>query len=102
VIVTPGLGGGAEVRVFSSTGSLLRDFYAFPPAALVPVFGQLPPSGGFRVGAVDVPGGYADILVGAGPGLPSEVRVLDGMSLAVVDDFFAYDPSFLGGVFVGG
>jgi hypothetical protein len=99
VIVSQGIGGSPEVRVFNGTnGSLLRDFNAFPPPpVLVPVFGQLPPLGGYHVGAVDVPGGYADILL-----VPPEVKVLDGMSLATVDDFFAYSTAFLGGVFVGG
>jgi hypothetical protein len=60
------------------------------------------PSSGLRVAAVDVNGdGKADIVVGQGPGRPPELRVFDAVTLAVVDDFFAYDQAFLGGIFTG-
>jgi len=34
--------------------------------------------------------------------LPPEVKAFNGQSLALLDDFFAYAPDFLDGVFVGG
>jgi hypothetical protein len=56
-----------------------------------------------RVAAGDVNGdGRADIITGAGPGGGPHVRVFDGATLAELDSFFAYNPLFGGGVFVGG
>jgi hypothetical protein len=46
--------------------------------------------------------GRPAILTGPGRGEAPEVKVFDALSITLVDDFFAYDPSFLGGVFVGG
>lgn len=55
-----------------------------------------------RVAAVDVnDDGRADLVVGAGPGQWPEARVFDAATLAVLDDFFASNPSFLGGVLAG-
>jgi hypothetical protein len=54
------------------------------------------------VAAVDANGdGKADIVTGPGQGSNPEVKAFDSVTLAVVDDFFAFDPNFLGGVFVG-
>ncbi len=56
-----------------------------------------------RVGAADVNGdGRADLLTTAGPGTGPIARAFDGASLAVLDNFYAYDYQFQGGVFVGG
>jgi carbonic anhydrase/acetyltransferase-like protein (isoleucine patch superfamily) len=44
--------------------------------------------------------GTADLVVAAGPGGGPRVRVLDGVDLRVIRDFFAFDPSFTGGVSV--
>jgi hypothetical protein len=41
-------------------------------------------------------------VVGPGPGGGPDVRILDGQSLAVIDEFYAYDPTWTGGVYVGG
>jgi hypothetical protein len=54
------------------------------------------------VAAADLNGdGKADVLVGGGSGQAAQVKGLDGQTLATVRDFTAFDPSFLGGVFVG-
>jgi serralysin len=60
-------------------------------------------SGGVRVAAVDVNGdGKADIVTGAGPGGGPHVKAFDGTNPGnVLESFFAFDPGFLGGVFVG-
>jgi hypothetical protein len=105
ILTTPGLGGGPLVNAFSGpTGNLLLSFNAGPIVPpLIPVIGTPSFPGGLRVAAVDINGdGKADIVTGAGPGQLPEVKVLDAVSLAVLDDFFAYDPAFRGGVFVGG
>ena len=40
----------------------------------------------------------ADIITGAGPGGGPHVRVWNGATFAEFGGFFAYDPSFPGGV----
>jgi hypothetical protein len=90
--VITGAGNGApEVAVFDgATMTRFRDFYAFPLAGS---------QGGVRVGAVDPTGdGRADLLLAQGAGHGPEVRVVDALSLAVVDDFFVYNTGFLGGI----
>jgi hypothetical protein len=82
------------VRVFDGTSTNpLRDFYPLGASF----------TGGTRVGAADATGsGLADLVVGPGPGSSGPlVRVLDALSLAQLDSFFAYNPSFANGIFVG-
>jgi hypothetical protein len=80
------------VRVFSGVdGEELRRFDAYHPAF----------SGGVFVAAGDVDGdGYADIITGAGAGGGPHVRVLSGADNSEIFGFFAYHPSFTGGVHV--
>jgi hypothetical protein len=85
--------GTTELRVFDG-GALMqyRDFYAFPGL-----------SGGVRVAATNFgPSLQPALLLGAGPGGGSRVRVLDVLSLSELDSFFAISSGFLGGVFVAG
>jgi hypothetical protein len=94
VITAPGTGGGPEVKAFSGTNaSTIRDVFAFDAGF----------AGGVSVAAEDVNGdGKADIIAAAGPTGGPHVRVLSGANPAVeLRSFFAYDPSFLGGVYVG-
>ncbi len=95
VIVGAGLGSAPEVGVFSGgTATLLSDFFAYSPVGWF---------SGVHVGVSNVRfDGRGRLLVAPGPGHPAEVKGLDGLSLAVLDDFFAYDPGFLGGVFISG
>lgn len=90
IVTGTGPGGGPHVKVFDGTTlALYRQFMAFDPAF----------RGGVTVAAGDVNGdGRADLVTGAGPGSGPGVRVWDGNSLAVVADFFAFTPSFSGGV----
>jgi hypothetical protein len=93
VITGAGPGGGPHVQAFSGKdGSVLRSFFAYAPGF----------TGGVRVAAADVNGdGKADIVTAAGPGGGPHVKIFDGTTLAVSASFFAYDPLFTGGVFVG-
>jgi predicted outer membrane repeat protein len=93
IIVAADAGGGPEVKVFSGKdGSVLYDFFAYAPTF----------TGGVRVAAGDVNGdGYSDIICGAGPGGGPNVTVYSGKDLAQLDNFFAFDPGFTGGVYVG-
>ncbi len=94
LIAGAGPGGGPRVIVFNGATNfttVLQDFFAFDPS--------------FR-GGVDVAGadfnvdGFADIVASAGPGGGPEVRVFDAKTLNVLTQFYAYDPSFSGGVTV--
>jgi hypothetical protein len=60
-------------------------------------------TGGVRVATGDVNGdGLDDVITSAGPGGGPHVKVFDGQTGAVLDSFFAFDPSFRGGVSVAG
>ncbi|MFN4258554.1 MAG: choice-of-anchor Q domain-containing protein [Gemmataceae bacterium] len=84
-------GGGPHVKVYNADGSLRFSFFAFNPAF----------TGGARVAVGDVNGdGVDDIIVGAGPGGGPHVKVFSGVDMTVLASFFAYAPSFTGGVFV--
>jgi hypothetical protein len=92
--IITGANGAPHVEVFNSAnGSLLLSYFAFDSTS----------TSGVRVAATDMNAdGKADIVAGAGPGGLPEVRIQDALTLAMLDDFFAYDPLFSGGVFVGG
>jgi hypothetical protein len=92
IVVGPGSGGGPNVKVFSGRdGSVLHSFFAYTVGF----------TGGVRVAAGDVNGdGIADIIVAPGPGGTPDIRVYDGVTLALLDEFYAYPVSFTGGVFV--
>ena len=83
--------GGELVRQYAPDGSLIREYDPFP--------GFL---GGVQVAAGDVTGdGFADVIVGAGPGGGPHVRVFDGKTLEEWLSFYALTPDFTGGVNVG-
>jgi hypothetical protein len=93
IITGPGFGGGPDVRVFDgASGQESEALFAFNSAG----------SSGARVATADLNGdGRADLIVGAGPFNPPEVRGLDGPTFALLLDLTAYDPAFTGGVYVG-
>ena len=95
IVTGAGPGGGPVVRIVRpADGVVLKSFFAFEPEF----------RGGVQVAVGDVTGdGRADIVVGTGVGGGPRVRVFDGATLAAdtpapVVDFFAYEPSFRGGV----
>src|SRR5438067_392233 len=58
-------------------------------------------SGGVSVAVFDVNGdGFADVVVGAGPGGGPHVKVFSGKDGSVLQSFMAYAPTFTGGVSV--
>jgi hypothetical protein len=105
LVTGAGAGGGPHVFVYTPAGAQVSNFFAFDPGFV----------GGARVAVADVNGdGVDDIIVGAGPGGGPHVKVIDGTKLNIVDpnfeisdaallaSFFAYSPSFTGGVYVAG
>ncbi|QGJ70079.1 Hypothetical protein PBC10988_17680 [Planctomycetales bacterium 10988] len=90
--------GEPHVRVFSGrTGEVITEFYAY----------LIDFKGGVRVAVGDVDGDFRkEIITGAGPGGGPHVRVFDGNNSVGVPiggaatDFYAYVPSFTGGVYV--
>lgn len=94
IITAPGPGSTPHVKVFDGRrlgerGSLLMSFNAFPGFF----------RGGIFVAAGDVNGdGRADIIVAPDAGVSPLVRVFDGQSGDLLKSFFAYAPTFTGGV----
>lgn len=88
IITGAGVGGGPHVRIFNTNGEVLGQFFAFNENF----------SGGVNVSAGDVTGdGESEIVVGAGVGGGPQVRIFkrDGR---VINQFFAFDENFRGGV----
>jgi hypothetical protein len=85
--------GAGHVKVFDgSTGAELRSFLAYGAGY----------SGGVFVAAGDVNNdGRADIITGADAGAGPHVKVFDGLTNTELRSFFAFGPSFTGGVRVG-
>ncbi len=89
-VVGAGRGGGPHVRIFDSNNVPIDGggFYAYHPQFY----------GGVDVAAGDVDGdGIDEIITAAGPGGGPHVRILKTNGTEV-GGFYAYDPSFTGGV----
>ena len=86
------MGGGPHVGVFNlQTRTLLRGFFAYDSSVRT----------GVRVGLSDRNGdGILDIFTGPGPGGGPHVKVFDGLSLGLIDSFFAGAIDDLNGVYV--
>ncbi|QDU23846.1 VCBS repeat-containing protein [Urbifossiella limnaea] len=93
IIAGPGDGGGSRARVFDGHDlSSVTDVFAFGDASRA----------GVRVGAIDRDGdGRSELLLGAGPGDGPVVKILEPISLDVLDTFLAFDPADRSGVWVG-
>jgi membrane-associated phospholipid phosphatase len=96
IITGAGRGGGPHVKLFTQFGALVQSFFAFGPL-------NPPTTNGVRVGCADVDGdGRVDILTAAGSGDAPLVECRDAANLKLIERNLAYDPTFLGGVWVGG
>jgi len=93
IITGAGAGGGPHVRVYNGAdNALLASFFAFGGAF----------TGGVRVSVADANNdGKAEVVVAQGAGGAPRVRLLNPLTMQSYQDFNAYDPGFLGGVFVG-
>lgn len=94
VVSGPGPNSLPKVAVFTgTTGVEQRSFFAY----------DMTFTGGVRVAAILRAGKTrADIVSVPGPGGGPDVRTVDGQTLQQIDDFFAYDQRFTGGLFVAG
>jgi hypothetical protein len=91
ILVGAGVGGGPLVKVFDGFGRALTAFFAYDSAF----------RGGVRVASGDVNGdGRDDIVTGAGPGGGPQVKVFNASDLRVLSSYFAFDPTYTGGVYV--
>ncbi len=100
IIVGAGVGGVPRVRVMQYNGNpdpfnavvTRADFFGYESTF----------RGGINVATGDTTGsGHDNVILGTGFGGGPRVRILDGKTFAPLQDFFAYEPSFRGGVFVG-
>jgi hypothetical protein len=77
------------VRVLDQQGTLIRSFVAYDAAV----------TGGVRTAVADLNrDGVNDIVTAPGPGAAPLVKVWDGASGSLLNQFWAYDPAFRGGV----
>ncbi len=92
VVVGAGPGGGPRIVVIDPmSGAMLKSFYAFEPTF----------TGGVNVAAADLNGdGISEIVVGAESHGGPHVNVFDGVSGNLLWSYFAYSPTFTGGVYV--
>jgi hypothetical protein len=90
IITGAGEAGNGHVKVFDgTTGMEIRSFFAY----------GINYTGGAFVGAGFVNNdSKADIVTGVDHGVSSHVKVFDGATNAEISSFFAYGPTFTGGV----
>jgi hypothetical protein len=95
IVTAFGPGGPPQVRVFNSPQAIAADFFAYDVNFLGGVNVGAAPAGAFGANA---------ILTGAGAGGGPHVKVLQigaAPPPALIQNFFAFDAAFLGGVYVG-
>ncbi|QGJ70276.1 Hypothetical protein PBC10988_19710 [Planctomycetales bacterium 10988] len=97
VITAPGAGGGPHIRVFDGTTGMqmpgaATNFYAYAPNVTT----------GIYVAAGDVNNdGLDDIITAPGAGGGPHVKVFSSLDASLLQNFYAYNPAFTGGVRVG-
>ncbi|OWK47142.1 hypothetical protein FRUB_00841 [Fimbriiglobus ruber] len=97
IVATTGPGVTTQVRVFSGADVLLNQANISPIQTINPFGGAF--SGGAYIATGDYNGdGMPDIIVGADAGGGPRVQVFSGTDDSILADFFAYEPTFTGGV----
>jgi glucose/arabinose dehydrogenase len=88
-VIAAGAGTSPHVMVLNSDGGIRFSFFAYDPAF----------QGGVRTATGDINGdGIDDIITAAGPGAGPHVKAFDGVTGAELRSFFAFDPTFSGGL----
>jgi len=99
IVAGAGPGGLPQVTVFGGPSRALLGAF-FGGSGIVNIGGS-GAGAGVRVGVTGA-NGRGVILTGPGPGTGPTVRTFDGATFSQVSEFFAFDPLFPGGIFVGG
>ncbi len=82
-------GGQSVVNVYDADGTQIQQFVPYGASYTC----------GVVVATADVTGdGVEDIIVGTAFGGGPHVKIFDGVTFAVLSEFFAYDPNFRGGI----
>ncbi|PLX20981.1 hypothetical protein C0584_04325 [Candidatus Parcubacteria bacterium] len=90
IVTGAGFGGGPHVLVYDKEGNLENNFFAYNPFF----------RGGVNIAVADINNdGVDEIIAGAGPGGGPHVRIFNQKG-EVLGQFFAYNQSFRGGVYV--
>ncbi len=91
-VIAADSGGGPRVAIFDAkTQTRVVDFFAYEESY----------RGGVRVAVGDTQGdGSADVITATGFGGGPRVRVIDSETQAVVADFFVYEETYRGGMFL--
>ena len=93
IIVGADAGGGPRVRVLdgANPNNVLADYFAYNSNF----------TGGVRLACADVNGdGKADVITTPGPGGGPELKVFSSNTQTLVFDYWAFDPTYSGGVMV--
>ena len=93
IVVAAASAGGPRVAVYDgATGEVVKDFFVYEPTF----------RGGVSVAIGDVNGdGANDIITGTGRGGGPRVTAIDVETGNTLENFFAFEPTFRGGVNVG-
>ena len=93
VVTGAGAGGGPHVKTFTAAGAAVSGFFAYDQGF----------TGGVRVATANLDDAIgAEIITGPGPGGGPHIRTFGPDGGAIGGGFFAYDPTFTGGVYVAG
>jgi hypothetical protein len=90
IVTGSGFGAAPKIKLFRQDGSLINSFFAYDESF----------TRGVHVAIGDVDGnGVNDIITAPAYGGGAHIRIFDGYG-QLHNQFFAYDPSFLGGAFI--
>jgi len=101
IVTGAGAGGLPQVSTYDGGGRALQSFFASNLTATDVANMNGNERTGVRVGTL-TSAGRANIVTSPGQGPAARTNVYSGQTLALLDSFFALDPSYRGGLFVAG